>query len=385
MLACARRPAKEASAIHRPCSERLVASAAHGHHPDELEELMRHFLGGEVQARPPSVAAAEQAAQALRMQGCRVPTWESLLREGASPPTSEGEGAEDTSRRGWQKLAGAAVDKRALEMLFADLDNASRALLLSQSGEGASCVLPTVRSCPEFDVPNNEYRVVLPRRLRLPLPLTPQRCRCGGRLDALGDHRSACAQVGVLAHRAGPLERAAARICREAGAQVATHVALHDMNLDAPATDGRRLEVVANGLHVWRGAQVAVDTTLVSPLQRDGQPRPRGRGWRCSRPRRANTARTLNSWARGVRCRFAVLGMEVGGRISSGASAFLRRLARAGAKQRAACSAPTVSAQEAQYAAYRCWLRRRLWSGKVMGAGVWTVLQEVGIDWLVRL
>ena len=37
---------------------------------------------------------------------------------------------------------------------------------------------------------------------------------------------------------------------------------------------GRRL-AVANGLHVWRGAQVAVDTTLVSPLHRDGQPRPR--------------------------------------------------------------------------------------------------------------
>ena len=44
------------------------------------------------------------------------------------------------------------------------------------------------------------------------------------------------------------------------------------MNLDAPATDGQRIEVVANGLHVWRGAQVAVDTTLVSALQRDGQP-----------------------------------------------------------------------------------------------------------------
>ena len=104
---------------------------------------------------------------------------------------------------GWQKLAGAAVDKRALEMLFADLDNASRALLLSQSGEGASCVLTTVPSCPEFDVPNDEYsyRVVRLRRLRLPLPLVPRRCRCGGRLDALGDHRSACAQVVVLAER----------------------------------------------------------------------------------------------------------------------------------------------------------------------------------------
>ena len=131
------------------------------------------------------------------------------------------------------------MDKRALEMLFAALDYASQALLLSQSGEGASCVLTTVPSCPEFDVPNDEYRVVLLRRLRLPLPLAPRRCRCGGRLDALGDHRSACAQAGVLAHRAGPVERAAARICRETGARVATHVALCDMNLDAPATDSR--------------------------------------------------------------------------------------------------------------------------------------------------
>ena len=41
-----------------------TVGALQAHHPDELEELMRHFLGGEVQARPPSVAAA---------------TWESLL------------------------------------------------------------------------------------------------------------------------------------------------------------------------------------------------------------------------------------------------------------------------------------------------------------------
>ena len=165
--------------------------------------------------------------------------------------------------------------------------------------------------------------------LRLPLPLAPRRCRCGGRLDALGDHRSACAQVGVLAHRAGPLERAAARICREAGARVATYVALRDMNLDAPATDGRRIEVVANGLHVWRGAQIAVDTTLVSPLQRDGQPRPPRLALQQATSRKHRTYPELLGAGR-VRCRLVVLGMEVGGRISNGASAFLHRLARVG-------------------------------------------------------
>ena len=102
-------------------------------------------------------------------------------RPGRAPPAA-GRGVPSAKRggrcrghqpTGWQKLAGAAVDKRALEMLFAELDNASRALLLSQSGEGASCVLTTVPSCPEFDVPNDEYRVVLLRSVRLPLPLAP--------------------------------------------------------------------------------------------------------------------------------------------------------------------------------------------------------------------
>ena len=65
---------------------------------------------------------------------------------------------------------------------------------------------------------------------------------------------SACAQVEVLAHRAGPLE------CREAGARLATSVALRDLNLDLPASDGRRTEVVANGLPLWRGVPIAIDT-----------------------------------------------------------------------------------------------------------------------------
>ena len=66
-------------------------------------------------------------------------------------------------------------------------------------------------------------------------------------MDEYGDHRSACAQVGVLARRAGPFERAAARICKEAGARVASHVALRDLNLDVPAGDGRRIDVALYG------------------------------------------------------------------------------------------------------------------------------------------
>jgi len=110
-----------------------------------------------------------------------------------------------------------------------NLDSASRALLLSQNGEGASCALTVLATGADFVVPSEEFRVLL-RRLRLALPLTPERCRCGGGLDSLGDHRSSGAQVGVLAQRAVPLERAVARICREAGARVATNVVLRELS-----------------------------------------------------------------------------------------------------------------------------------------------------------
>ena len=42
-----------------------------------------------------------------------------------------------------------------------------------------------------------------------------------------------CAQSGVLRSRGGALERAAARVCREAGARVTTHTLLSDLNVPA--------------------------------------------------------------------------------------------------------------------------------------------------------
>ena len=187
-------------------------------------------------------------------------------------------------------------------------------------------------------MPSEEFRVLLLRRLRLALPLTPKRCRCGGRLDSLGDHRSSCAQVGVLAQRAGPLERAVAHICREVGARVATNVALRELNLDSPATDGRRIEVVANGLPLWRGAQIAIDTTLVSPVQRNGLPHAgaQARPALALQQAKARKFRTYPELQPGgqARCRLVVFGLEVGGRFDRQAVALLRRLARARARDR---------------------------------------------------
>ena len=64
--------------------------------------------------------------------------------------------------------------------------------------------------------------------------------------------------VCVLGRRGFLLESAAARVCREAGARVRTNVMVRDMDLVPAAA-----EVVADGLPLYRGAQLAIETTLL--------------------------------------------------------------------------------------------------------------------------
>ena len=52
-----------------------------------------------------------------------------------------------------------------------------------------------------------------------------------------------------------------------------TNRMIRDMDLGVPITDGRRVEVVADGLPLFGGVQLAIDTTLVSALHCDGSPR----------------------------------------------------------------------------------------------------------------
>ena len=50
------------------------------------------------------------------------------------------------------------------------------------------------------------------------------------------------------------------------------------MDVAANPDDARKLEVVADGLPMFRGDQFAIDTTLVSALWCDGSPEPIGAG-----------------------------------------------------------------------------------------------------------
>ena len=65
----------------------------------------------------------------------------------------------------------------------------------------------------------------------------------------------------------------AARVCREAGARVSLNVRVHDLDLPPLGRpDNRRIEIIADGLPLFHGAQLAVDTTMVSALRADGNP-----------------------------------------------------------------------------------------------------------------
>ena len=218
-----------------------------------------------------------------------------------------------------------------------DLDLASRALLLSQAGPQAGRALHVLPTAAELRLPSDLFRIVLLRRLRMPLPAAARACRCGRPADALGDHVTACPTSGVLRTRAVPLERAVARVCREAGGRVAMHVRVAEMNVDVPVSDARCIEILASALPVWHGAQVAIDTTLVSPIGRDGQPRGRSAreaGGVLEQAARRKRETTYPELLAARRCRLVVFGVEVGGRWNGEARELLRALARAKARER---------------------------------------------------
>ena len=236
-------------------------------------------------------------------------------------------------RNHWQAEDGkhqatAAIHTTGRTELLATLDPASQAMIESQTGPFASRACTTIPSGPEFAYPSDLFRILLLRRLRLPLPLSARYCTCRCTLDSFGDHRAACATSGALRSRPGPLERAAARECREAGAGVTTHVLVSDLNLTGSTTGG--LKSSLTGFRCTMGHKLAVDTTMVSPLT-SGQPRPQGcqPGSPALRAARKAKERTYPELVRGNRCRLVVLAIEVGGKWGHEAAEFLRLLAQA--------------------------------------------------------
>ena len=135
---------------------------------------------------------------------------------------------------------------------------------------------------------------------------------------------------------------------------MAENVLLRDLNLQGISSrDSRQIEVVANGLPLWGGAQLAVDATLVSPIRRNGRPQPHaadtdGIQLRTARRRKEQKYAEL---LRSRRCRLVVIAIETGGRWSDEALQFVRLLARCKAR-----AYPRILRRSAQLAWSSRWL-----------------------------
>ena len=168
-----------------------------------------------------------------------------------------------------------------------------------------------------------------------------------------GDHRTACSTSSVLKRRAGPAEKTWARVCREAKGLVRERVPLKELNLPLlQEEDGRQLEVEVTGLPLYHGQQLALDATLVAPLTRSGEPRPKAwheDGAALTEARKRKERRYPELLQEGSRCRLVVLETETRGRWSEEAFDFVDQLARATAR-----SAPPAL----RTSAWLSWLRR---------------------------
>ena len=176
-------------------------------------------------------------------------------------------------------LATAVVEDSLSAQLQTQPDRSSSCLLVSQQGPFAGRLFTVLPVSPQLSVPSHLFRTLSDSPFPSPIAL-----------------------AGAVA-ASTPFWRPPRSV--RPGWVV-------DMNLPVERLDDRRLEVVANGLLFWNGAQVAVDTTLVSPLSSSG----RVAGAALGEARRRKE-RTYPELLRYQRCRLVVLAIEVGGRWSA--------------------------------------------------------------------
>ena len=112
-----------------------------------------------------------------------------------------------------------------------------------------------------------------------------------------------------------------------------TNVLVRDLDLNLhDHVDARRLDIVADGLPLFGGVQLAIDTTLVSAVRQDGTPRPGATvrdGVTLREARRSKERVYPGLTGVGGRARLVVIAGEVGGRWSSETAHFLPTLAAA--------------------------------------------------------
>eukprot|EP00434_Breviolum_minutum_P043514 symbB.v1.2.038794.t1/scaffold6177.1/size20301/1 len=161
-------------------------------HLPELTHQILEQLNTHSQA-PPALQAAADAARTIAATGWEPPTWAAIASSQTQAPAPPPAPAEGPFARGWQHKASTTAHARLKAELFNAIPPASQALVTSQSGPFASRAFTTIPYTNDFAYPSHLFRILLLRRLRLPLPLFARTCRCRRTFDSLGDHRAACA------------------------------------------------------------------------------------------------------------------------------------------------------------------------------------------------
>ena len=184
------------------------------------------------------------------------------------PQEAEVDG-ESQPKRGWQQTATRPVDEGFVSQFTAELGEVDQALMRSQHGPLASAphaALPTSRQCEDrfaifplsaLQAPSPPHSLVLTDNVAAHLTFLDTIEQHAQRQEFWGEGGS-CWSVQQ--------PRSVVRQGR-----VSTNVFVRDLDLaQRNRFDGRRLEVVADGLTLWQGAQLAIDTTMVAPRWHSG-------------------------------------------------------------------------------------------------------------------
>ena len=340
--------------------------------PQACARAIEHFNGDAVEGTAKEI---NEAITTLKREGfVSMPGWEEIKCGQRPEPSSFAEQGE--WQHGWQFSASSNREhffRRRTVMATSDATDLAH--LRSRSGPGAAAVFGGCPTTPEFTIDANIFRALVLDRVRLPLPLMISRCAgCGFVLDERGFHCSACTKSGLLRKRASPTEKMLARICREAGSVVKTNVLLRDLNITCPAKDQRQIEVIANGLPCYNGAQLAVDMTLRSSISAKGEARGRAayENGHIADAARRDKEQKYPELLTSKRCRLIVVALEIGGRWSSEAWDFFENLAWA----RSRSSTPLL-----RRAAMLAWQRRWIRMLSIASASAWMESLVFGYGW----
>ena len=280
--------------------------------------------------RLPACRPSGSSQRSVEADGFVCPSWEDLATGEVSASPEEDEDP-NQPRAGWQSKAARKVEARSFARLLSTLTDPQKALLRSQGGPLASAPFISMPIDRVSRIDSQSFRLLFLRRLRQPLPLTARSCRCGLALATIGLRVQLRGCWVVVGFHWRTWQHESAKKQAE-GSERMSSFAISICPCSTTWMNGdSKSSLMACPCS---GAQLAIDTTLVCPLTREGVAKPRcatenGASLVRARARTRKERRYPELAGAEGRARLVVLGGEVGGRFSDETAHFLRSLASA--------------------------------------------------------